>query len=175
MSNQLEITVSRNGPDPSWPANALHLQVQVDDHRLGADFVVDFRELYRTLRYSSEMWLWTSVDGEPLEAGIETFVAVHRHDNGIRWEWFSPLRACDLDPGQPRDVQVADFELAAYDRAIHRAWWSICSLLNAEHSLEVLPRRTRRDELLSLPRWIESEQARPWQGEFLTTSLASLV
>lgn len=139
----------------------------IDGQPVGGEHVVDWRELFRSLKGPGEFFVWTSPSGEPLEAGIEDCLVTTRDQGTISWEWMEPVSLRGLTQDDDRDLQTATFAAKDYEAAIWQGWWAACSLIRRDPDLIVHPSSLGATGLLSLDRWFKTPDAKPFEPSYL--------
>lgn len=173
--NRLELLLLDEAALTSSPlpaSLAVDPEIVVDGQRVGDGLYLDWRELFRTLRFSGEFFLFTSASGEPLDAGVEDGVEVTRSADTVRWDWGSPISWRRDADGTERPVRTwlsAEFERATYDDTVRRGWWRACSLIRRDPTCLKLPQSLRAADLQDLARWIQTDAARPIEAEMVGT------
>lgn len=160
--NQIELR-SEIRPSADGAPPALHVSIVIDGQPVGDRFVLDWKELYLTIKHPGEFFFWTSRNGEPLEENIQDPTFVERTEECVTWRWLSPVSLDDLGEDDDRDDAVAQFECAAYEKALRQGWRRALALLRANPAAQVYPRGFGEAGLQGLEDWANSDDAKPFQ------------
>lgn len=154
--------------DETSRRKVLRTFIDIDGAIIGGTHVIDWRELFRTMRGPGEFFIWTAPSGEPLDANIQDCCMVERSGEQLTWQWGEPISLTDLGPKDDRTWRSASFDAAAYEAALWRGWWQACKLLRSDRTLRLQPMGFGESDLLGMDRWIKTDDAKPYEPSYVS-------